>query len=58
MRARAVLGRDAWADVEPERCLGPAALAELAAVGAPSFVAERGWVELPTEATLSRSAGA
>ena len=56
MRARAVLGRDARADVEPERCLGPAALAELAAVGAPSFAAERLWIELPTEATVSRSA--
>ena len=50
MRARAVLGRDSNGDVDPERCLGRAALAELAAVGAPPFVADAEWRTLPAGA--------
>ena len=57
MRARAVLGRDGSADVDPELCLGPAALAELVAVGAPPFVSTIAWSDLPAEAALGRSAG-
>ena len=37
MRTRAAFGRASRVDVDPERCLGRAALAELAAVGAPPF---------------------
>ena len=57
MRTRSVLGRDTRADVDPERCLGRAALAELVAVGALPSVADFGWCELPAEALVSRVVG-
>lgn len=54
MRARAVLGRDGGADVDPERCLGPAALAELVEVGALPLASTIEWSHVPAEVMVGR----